>query len=398
LLVPALPVHDFENYHTFALHILSGRGYGAQGYPSATWAPGYSFFLAGLYALFGKSYLVAKIANVVLQVLTIALTYLFCRIALGVAAARWAAVLLALWPGQIAYAGLLASETLFTFLFMIGSLLVARLTLALHEKRPWVRTTVAAGVVIGVSALVRGPGLVLVFAAPLTWLLSRVPFRTTAKATLLLAALTVATISPWTIRNWVVMRSFILISGDVAWGMWMGANPHTTGRHMDPPADLGTSFREQWRAASREALGFIRRHPLTYLSYAPRKLWFFVGDDSSGFYWSVLSVAGKVPAFLNLYSLSLNIADVNFDFYVALLLLSLVGLVPCLRAKPVAPLVPVVLAVWVFIHILLIGDDRFHVPLGPFLATLSGSALAWCSTLLRRTIGARFSSSPGGRC
>lgn len=386
LLVHSLPVSDFERHNAFALNILKGQGYGDRGAPSATWARGYSFFLAGLYALFGKSLMVAKVANVVLQVLTVALTYAFCRIALGLAAARWAAALLAVWPGQFPYAGLLASESLFMFVFLVAALLLSWLTEGLRERKRWLGKTVIAGLVIGLCALVRGMALILVIAAPITWLLMRVPLRTVAKAALALGMATLVAISPWTVRNWLVMRSFILIAGDFSDAVWMGANPHTTGKYMPPDPELfgGMTNQERWRAQMREGIRFIVQHPVTYLGYAPRKLLHLIGDDSIGFFFAVAQVSRPVPAFLDLRTASLNIADVNYTFYMAVLLLAAVGSIPALRAGRGGVFIVVLLLAWLAAHALLLGGDRYHVPMAPWIAMLAGSTLAWAGGLVGR--------------
>lgn len=392
LTVRSVPVYDFWSYHHHAINVLTGHGYSYKGSPSVCWPPLYPFFLAGLYSVFGESLLAARIANVILQMLSIVLTYLLCRMTLGVAASRWASVLLAVSPQQIAYSGLLASENLFMPVLLGAALLMARVTSALHEKRRWLTPALLAGVLVGISALVRPVGLVLLIGAPLTWLLLRVRLRAAAGAALVTGLLAAATISPWTIRNWIVMHSFIPLSGGFAEAFWMGANPSTTGKWMppDPVLFAGMTRPERLRAHVREGLRFIAQHPLTWLGYAPGKLRYLMGHYGTPFWWSVKSVEREVPEFLDMRSYRFNVLDADYNFYIALLILAIAGLVPTLRSRPLGTLAVVTLGVWVLSHVALIGAERYRLPMDPWFAMLAGSGASCAVGWMRRVTRRRF--------
>src|SRR3989304_8129749 len=59
---------DSVFYHRVAIFLAQGDGYTNPftTFPTAQWPPGYSFFLAGIYWLFGTSLVGARLANVVL--------------------------------------------------------------------------------------------------------------------------------------------------------------------------------------------------------------------------------------------------------------------------------------------------------------------------------------------
>ena len=74
---------DPQYYHATASNLADGRGYtvavdergfvaGEAGEPTAFWAPGYSFALAPLYAVFGPDARVAKVFNAIVGALTVA--------------------------------------------------------------------------------------------------------------------------------------------------------------------------------------------------------------------------------------------------------------------------------------------------------------------------------------
>jgi 4-amino-4-deoxy-L-arabinose transferase-like glycosyltransferase len=136
-------------YDRLAASIVSGHGYYVNGHPFAYWPIGYPGFLAALYYLFGHSLLVAKLANVILSLATLLLTYFVSnQIFRSEFAARIALGILCFSPNQIAYTDLLLTETLLSFLLILG----AALFVAARDRLRWV---VLAGVAWGLATLTK---------------------------------------------------------------------------------------------------------------------------------------------------------------------------------------------------------------------------------------------------
>ncbi len=98
--------NDSVFYHTVAAHLAGGGGYTNPWtfLPTAQFAPGYPFFLTGLYWLFGPHLTVAEVANAVLGAATVGVVYLLALRLFDNISARIAAFLLAVFPGQILFA------------------------------------------------------------------------------------------------------------------------------------------------------------------------------------------------------------------------------------------------------------------------------------------------------
>src|SRR5262245_30621366 len=123
-LLPANQVFDFAWYYHFAENIISGRGYSANGVPTAYWPVGYPGFLAGIFYFVGPHEFVGKLANIVLDLGAIFLAYRFSKkVFHSESAARITVMILAFYPNHIAYTSLLASEPLFVFLFLLAAIL-----------------------------------------------------------------------------------------------------------------------------------------------------------------------------------------------------------------------------------------------------------------------------------
>jgi Gpi18-like mannosyltransferase len=114
-------VSDFLWYQQFAANIALGKGYSMNGIPTGYWPIGYPAFLGGLFYLFGPSVLIGKVANIVLYVGTIFLTYqLSKRLFNSDPAARITVGILSFYPNHIAHTALLSSEILFVFLVALS--------------------------------------------------------------------------------------------------------------------------------------------------------------------------------------------------------------------------------------------------------------------------------------
>ena len=77
LSIPTQPISDFKKFDRLAVSVADGKGYlGLDGKPTAYRPPGYIFFLAGIYSLFGPNDFMARLVNILLGVLSCWLTYI----------------------------------------------------------------------------------------------------------------------------------------------------------------------------------------------------------------------------------------------------------------------------------------------------------------------------------
>src|SRR5262249_31099047 len=125
-LVPTQPIDDFAWYHDTASRLASGA-YRAPRWPSCSLlsAWGYPLFLARIYARLGSSLLVAALCNLVLGAGAAGLLFLLAQRLFGAPTALLAALLFALWPGQLMFTSVVASEHLAVVLELAALLLLA---------------------------------------------------------------------------------------------------------------------------------------------------------------------------------------------------------------------------------------------------------------------------------
>jgi 4-amino-4-deoxy-L-arabinose transferase-like glycosyltransferase len=283
------PVWDGHYYDYGAKRIAGGLGYSddvvigghAVWHPWCHYPVGYSGFLALVYRVFGEGPHVAPVANAVAGALLCAVLHRLARYATTAGRARLAGVLAALSPGLVVYAALLMTEPLAALGIVTAAWLFAR------DRHP-VHRALAAGVVMGLTVLVRPqsllclPGLGLIaLPAEGRW---KDRLRAALAPTAMALAVTLVVVAPWTARNCRVMDGCAFVSTNAGWNLAIGAFPRATGRFETLRATDGcpvvTGQVQQDRCWLHEGLGWIRRDPRRWLGLVPDKLSFTFDHES----------------------------------------------------------------------------------------------------------------------
>ncbi|MBI4283428.1 MAG: glycosyltransferase family 39 protein [Chloroflexi bacterium] len=365
LLVSTMPVSDFAWYDERAADLAAGLGYQENGTPTSYWPPGYPFALSIVYRLVGHSFLAGMLFNAMLGVAICILTYKVAKILVGYAGAKLAGGFVALFPSQIFYTNVLGSETLFTALFLVIIYLFVR-----GQSRDHGLAHVAVlGLIIGLAALVRPLVLLFLIVMFVAWLISGASLRRAVGLFSIALLFSAFTILPWTIRNIIQMDAPVLISTNGGIDFWIGNNPEATGRYWFPPdgplnAELFHGEVEREREGYRLGINFILQYPIDALSLIPRKIYYLIGNDTSGAYWATSKLERPLPL-VSPWAL----ASTSKYYYFTILALAVVSLVILRewRRHPGAVL-PLTLIYWVAGHVVFFGSDRFHFPIVPLLA------------------------------
>jgi 4-amino-4-deoxy-L-arabinose transferase-like glycosyltransferase len=283
LSTPPIRGADAAEYDSYAWNLAQGYGYRGISpdvrsldgqlldHLTAYRAPGTSTFWAGLYRIFGHRYDVVRIAQSALGTLTILLIYAIGRHCFGEAVALLAAAIYTLWPTALFYSTELGSESLYTFLFCWFILAI----LKFGEHPNWMGAAVA-GLLLGLAMLTR-PNALLMVMLVIPWALWQ--FRRTRRwlvQALTISGIAIATLIPWTVRNYEVFHAFVPFDtggGDVALGSYnsvVASNPLYYGYWVYPTSEL-PEYREQITASNNElmrdrverqlALQWLRNHP-----------------------------------------------------------------------------------------------------------------------------------------
>jgi 4-amino-4-deoxy-L-arabinose transferase-like glycosyltransferase len=378
---------DSVFYQNTAVSLVEGHGFTNPftHFPTAQWPPGYSFFLAGIYYLFGPTLVGARLANVVLGAATVALVYLLALRLFDKRTAFASALVMAFFPGQIFFVSLVWSEVVFTFGFVLALLCIVMVLQALDSQRRW--WLLAAGLLFGAGTLVRGQGFLLPIIAFIVWGALGREWMRSLKWTAATVAVMALVILPWSVRNYVVLDSPVLVSSSFGGNFYMGHNkagPVKGNEHLveeygpltkNPRAEVVVG-----NAGLREGLKFLVTHPLDEVRMTGEKIRDLYRDD----YIALNLIEGYgTRQILNESARNVLRHAANAFYFVVLAASGLALLGPWRERKAGLLFGLVVIGVWTVGSLAFFTITRFHFPIMPVFALLAGEAL---STRQRRLL------------
>jgi 4-amino-4-deoxy-L-arabinose transferase-like glycosyltransferase len=390
-LVDARPIDDFQWYYGRAIGLAAGDGLRFGGRLTALWPVGYPATLALLFLATGPSLVAAKLLNVALGVGTVWLSYGIARALFqSERTARLTLLGMAFYPNHVAYTSLTATELPFLFALLLGVWLLLR-------RRTPLRLP-GAGAAFGWGCLIK-PIMLFIPALMLLAAHGRERRLRAARDLVVVYAVMLAVVAPWTLRNWREFGSFILVSNNDGINLLIGNNPEATGGYvrdteLTPVLDAAGSELERDRLARSLAKDYMRTHPWATLARAPAKLWHLWAKDVEGLYWNELATgAGE------------DVPPSERPFYLAKLAAQAVwlGLLGCfalacarfaLAGRPPGFDPRWTFGLWLIAYtsalaLVFFGSSRFHFPLVPFVAMYSAAGLVCVDRGRRRVLKPR---------
>ena len=351
------PRFDEVGYTTHAVGLMDGRGYvDSNGWATAYWPVGYPVALAGAYRVLGPGTRSGVMLQVLLGVAGCFLLSILGSAAFGPGIGRAGALALAAYPNHIAYSTLQLSEPLSVFLLLAAVLLIIR--------TDRLSVIAAAGLLLGLVALVR-PMLILLPLALGFWFWRIVPGGAVAVVrTAVLGVFTLIAVSPWVIRNHSVNGRWTTLSTSGGDAFWVGNHPAAFGGYKHHPSVremLQVGDRRDYDKGYRLGLDAIRDAPLQAGVRAMKKLTHFVALETDGVLWNLKGLDQTAPRWLQLVLLGIVNAG-----YVAVAVLSILGLLRAPPRDPLATMFFVLLAYLSFMSAVFLGDPRYHYALIPF--------------------------------
>jgi len=365
-LVPVLPLGDSVAYNALA-HTLAQRGvYGWDAVsPSAYWPPGTSAVYAAFYVMFGESFGPTVILNIILSLSVIALTMWLGNMFIGKPAGSLAGFLMAIWPGEVTYVTLLASELPFTFLALVGC------AVWFNSNLPNLARSVISGLAFGAATYFRS----VAFLLPAVLWLSAIPkwekWRQATMATLVATLVIGLLISPWSIRNARIFGHFVPMTTADGVNLWMGNNVKSNGLYMPLPAAVrGLNEYDQNRILMEDALLNIVEHPGVFVVRFLEKAALLHLRETIAITWNTEGIKQRFGenAIWPLKFISQVFWTLTLLFAVAgiVILVRRIGLLETLMSPPVL--------LWIYftaVYSIFVVADRYHFPSHPFMSMLA---------------------------
>jgi len=372
---PTFPVGDERTYLTWgATYLPSGRvGFSPFRMHLVFHPPLYPYFIAGLQSLPGGLAVVQWVQVALSALLVPAVGRVGAR-AFGERTGLVAAGITAAFPELVWFAPHFWSETVMLFLLWWA---FERLLEADASGRA--RPAAVAGVLLGLTALTRETVL---YFAPLAalWLAWKPSHpRGRRRAVVFLAAVVLA-VAPWTIRNWIVFRTFIPISTSSGLNLWQGNTGLTREEVYEEYGSVDGRI-DQYRYATRKGIqAILDRQPWWVFEKVVAEMPRFWGDSQTLIHLRRRAYGERSPAF------TWAVSAVVVVPYVGVLALFAVGLArtPLDRRRA---LVVGFLFYYVLLHVVAYGFPRYRLPILP--AVFMVAAAAWVGARERTLLPGR---------
>jgi 4-amino-4-deoxy-L-arabinose transferase-like glycosyltransferase len=367
LLLQNTPVSDYVAYDGAAKLLASGEGYP----PSAYRPPGMAFWLAGLYSVWGPSQLVAQLGNAAIGGAYAWITYVVARQVVATPAARFAALLAAVFPS------LVIDATTLDYGPLLGCVLFG--TVALFQRRapigvhPW-WYVVLIGVLLAGAAFLKPIGVLLPFVFGVCYWRRGASAGRAARNTVLMLAAMLLTLAPWSLRNYRLFGRFVPVTTSGGAGLWVTNNPQADGLSMSrPECPAGMNEAEHDSVLWKQAWAYLSAHPGQFARLVPAKAAYQWGTSTT-----ILSFIAPGRLSATTEQVLKMVMNTAWTFVCVLFVIALcqnrIG-----RSTAIFwPLLAVLAYVW-GIHQFYEAQCKYHLPVLPVLFIGAACACLGCS-------------------
>ena len=366
---------DQHTYDVIAMFILKYRSFMiAEGTPTAYITPLYPLFMAGVYACFGHSYLWIRIIQAIIGTFSCLLVYLIAREVFDRRVAVLSLLLASVHYFFISYGTMLNSETLFMFFLALSMLFLLKLC-----KSGSFVCAALFGLFSSLTVLTRSAQFLFIFpAAAILLLLPKITgilYKKIFKLLIVAMACFIIPISAWTLRNYLVFKSFIPLGTEAGIVLYSAYNP-VNGKILDMwtrdavVANVAAmSEAEGSRYLIKATVECIKKDPSRIYKYIPLRLMYFF----SVFDWLAFDKDGK---------------DMQgaYNFSTAFILpLFFLGACTAWFKKRSLPVLIVLLpiAYYIFITMAVMGIPRTRLPVEPYMIIFAAFFMLYVYDLTR---------------
>jgi 4-amino-4-deoxy-L-arabinose transferase-like glycosyltransferase len=365
---------DERVYLAHATKVAHGVWWG----PTAFVPPGHYYALGLLFKIFPAEYLTARIYQAFVSALSIWLLYRLAR-RVSPTAAALACWVMACYP-LIIY----ASGTLYPQTQVVMWLLFAVNFLSDLAERPGAKSLLLSGLFLGIASLTV-PTVLTICPAIGLWLLWVRGFGWKAvKEAAALAVVVALVLTPWVVRNYVVLHRFVPVATVGSQIFFFANNPNANPDSKDISlvdrvytpeikAEIERTGNED-QVYSRHAWEFIRNQPFKFLSFYLKRLGHFFDVTPKVFSHN----AHTGPA----ASLAVGVTSAP------VLLLALLGAIPLIRRHHIAALWVLLPLAWSMASALFGVSIRYRIPVEPYI-------IATASWFVWHAFRARFARASG---
>lgn len=246
----------------------------------AFWTPGYPFLMFLIFKVFGVQISAVLIVQIFMGSVGLTLLYILIRQHIPDLPHKYLKIFLLLFPDFILYDMQVLTQSLFSTVLLIVVYLLQ------NKKWKTYPYTLVTGFTLGYAVLIKSVATFILFLLILYILRYASEYW---KKGILLIAVTVLSVLPWSIRNYNLCGSFIWVHTNTQWNFYLGNHQQSSGAYGGKTSYLHDhTFLEGYTELEREkickarAWAFIKNHPLQMLknnllklsrTFSPRGAW-----------------------------------------------------------------------------------------------------------------------------
>jgi 4-amino-4-deoxy-L-arabinose transferase-like glycosyltransferase len=386
LLIDTAPVSDFFLYHDYATKASQGLyNLYPETYPLFPFKFGYPLLLSVLYRIFGGSLMTAKLLNVFISVIVAILIYWIGKKVFTEKAGRSAGLIFALWPAQIMYSSVLASEHVFIVFFAAAIALFVKTQFYIAGSLKYVIPALI-GVSLALAHMIR-PVSSMLFPVLIFYMfifVKNTPFKKTLINKFRVIALMIA---GFALSMAIFNAAVANLTGVEVWrsssgfSLLVGTNYQSSGMYSTEDEKIISEFNYDFdsihKEATKRAFERIKTNPLNFLRLVEKKFIVQWTSEDFGLLWSINKVLDRTPIFEMINDGSSWIELMVQLFYIALLLFATAGFILSKKAgNYISTIFLMLFGAFVAAHTLLEVQSRYHYPVIPVLIVVAGYGLS----------------------
>jgi len=323
---------DPTAFWSFAEGIANGQGFRSTFEPwLADRPPLYSYFLAGVFLLGGKTQQAVFFVQAALAAVAAAAFYLGATRVLDKFGSLVAGVLFAVFPSILLFTKQILTEAIYipVWVFLLACLLY------LKEKPKVKGLLLGAGLFLGLLALVRREAILPggIMAIVLLWLGAPYQWKNLLQHSAVIFVVAGLAILPWLVRNYQLLGEPVLSSSGGV-NFMVGNNPLADGGYSPPPPDWQAQFQgltelERDQKAWELSLQWVQEKPGDFFNLLPKKI-FSLWGPAHNFVLDLADIGLVLlclPGLLRILQRKEHWGLIAFIFLIPVLTTTLVGLV-----------------------------------------------------------------------
>jgi 4-amino-4-deoxy-L-arabinose transferase-like glycosyltransferase len=391
---------DSLDYYHLAQSIDKTGEYTFEGKTTARNIPGYPFFIAMIFKVFGDNILYVKLIQSIIEIFTCLVFLLLCLKFFDVKYSLITLTIFAFFPSNILYSQTILSEPLFNF-FEILLLYLCLRSGTLNTGKIFL-----LGLLWGAAIMVRSSFALSVLIIPLfIFFHQRKLFEgyvknrlnKSIKYSVLFLIGVFIVVFPWMLRNKIELGGFSLAT-QAGFTFWGGSNPNATGTWYYQIEESNPLFNEQDEVKKdrefwRQGIDYAIHNPHKFLIVGVKKIGYLFSSERMILIY-FMPDENKARTSTEVYK-SINplyVVLVNLPYF-AVMLLGIWGL---LALKKNNFLVWSFVLSWILMFFLFVALSRYHYVLIPFFILGTGNVFYLSKNIFknldlkRKTIGAVF--------